>query len=236
MSRTTRPGVLVAGLLEAEPWSRRRRCPPRPGCADGRVEDDDVAEARVFASRSTRIRWPIASVGIIEPLGILYGLTRNAWISRASAIATRDRQPRSSIHGADAVDLAASDSPAAFPAAFNHEPGAITSLHAHRGRRRRMTAAPWPGTRCTMTRPVRSRGDRITAARLISIVIARGALAGRPSRCDARMRESGELSLQLGEEVCVHRLTNPALSRDSPRLTRLRTTSSEHPSASAISA
>jgi hypothetical protein len=39
-------------------------------------------------SRLTRIRWLIASVGIIEPLGIRYGLTMNAWISNASPIAT----------------------------------------------------------------------------------------------------------------------------------------------------
>ena len=41
-------------------------------------------------SRLASTRCPIASVGSIEPLGILYGLTMNAWIRSASptAIAT----------------------------------------------------------------------------------------------------------------------------------------------------
>ncbi len=39
-------------------------------------------------SRLVSTRWPIFSVGIIEPLGIRYGLTTNAWISSASPTAT----------------------------------------------------------------------------------------------------------------------------------------------------
>ena len=38
--------------------------------------------------RLARIRCPIFSVGSIDPLGILYGLTTNAWISTAIPIAT----------------------------------------------------------------------------------------------------------------------------------------------------
>src|SRR4051794_36011694 len=38
--------------------------------------------------RLTSTRWPICSVGTIDSLGIRYGLTRNAWIARASPRAT----------------------------------------------------------------------------------------------------------------------------------------------------
>src|ERR1700733_6676960 len=38
--------------------------------------------------RLARIRCPIASVGSIDPLGILYGLTMNAWTRKATATAT----------------------------------------------------------------------------------------------------------------------------------------------------
>src|SRR5437588_10213100 len=39
-------------------------------------------------SRLARIRWPMCSVGSIDPLGIRYGLTTNAWIRSASPTAT----------------------------------------------------------------------------------------------------------------------------------------------------
>src|SRR5947209_8321299 len=39
-------------------------------------------------SRLVSTRWPIFSVGIIEPLGMRYGLTTKAWMSSASATAT----------------------------------------------------------------------------------------------------------------------------------------------------
>src|SRR5438045_295823 len=38
--------------------------------------------------RLVSTRWPIASVGTIDGLGIRYGLTTNAWIRRASPTAT----------------------------------------------------------------------------------------------------------------------------------------------------
>src|SRR5450755_1926273 len=38
--------------------------------------------------RLTSTRWPIDSVGSIEPLGIRYGLTTNAWIPNARPSAT----------------------------------------------------------------------------------------------------------------------------------------------------
>src|SRR3954447_14174164 len=38
--------------------------------------------------RSTRTRWPTCRVGTIDSLGIRYGLTRKAWIPRASPRAT----------------------------------------------------------------------------------------------------------------------------------------------------
>src|ERR1700735_4888157 len=39
-------------------------------------------------SRKARIRWPTCSVGSIEPEGIRYGLTTNAWIRNARPTAT----------------------------------------------------------------------------------------------------------------------------------------------------
>ena len=38
--------------------------------------------------RLTSTRWPICSVGTIDSDGIRYGLTRNAWMPRASPSAT----------------------------------------------------------------------------------------------------------------------------------------------------
>src|SRR5947209_68205 len=43
---------------------------------------------QLFVSRSTRTRWPTASVGTIDGLGIRYGFTSHCWIASASPSAT----------------------------------------------------------------------------------------------------------------------------------------------------
>src|SRR5829696_6182263 len=64
-----------------EPWSApeggwKTTMSPRPGLAN------------LVVTRSTSTRWPTASVGTIDSLGMRNGLTRNAWIPSARAIAT----------------------------------------------------------------------------------------------------------------------------------------------------
>jgi hypothetical protein len=67
----------------------------------------------------------------------------------------------------------------------------------------------------------------------------RGETASTASRPRFQMRASAgelsELGLESVEEVVAHPVANPALSRASPRLTRLRTTICEQPSERAIS-
>ena len=65
--------------------------------------------------RLTRTRWPTSSVGSIEPEGIWYGFTIQAWIARASprasaTITTSSISPPALVFGFGILKFTAADS------------------------------------------------------------------------------------------------------------------------------
>ena len=154
--------------------------------AGRRVEDDDVADARVrrSARRSgsrARAGRP-ASVGTIDSLGMRYGLTRNAWMPSARPSATATIRTSSSSEP-DADDVFDACRRVAYLDLVAPRAASASRLgrrpRPRRRRRASTSAALGLGSRRPEPRPRLGRGGLGLGERLLVDGLARNLVVGR---------------------------------------------------------